>query len=70
MICAKPPLLAATSSMILISPPAPKAISYARYMVRVEEMRQSVKIIQQALDKLPFGPVRSNNRKYRAAAAL
>ncbi len=37
---------------------------YARYLVRVEEMRQSVKIIRQALDKLPGGPVRSNNRKF------
>ena len=37
---------------------------YARYLVRVEEMRQSVRIINQAMDKLPAGPVRSNNRKY------
>ena len=37
---------------------------YARYIVRVEEMRESIKIIRQAMDKLPFGPVRSNNRKY------
>ncbi len=38
--------------------------TFARYIVRVEEMRQSIKIIQQALEKLPFGPVRSNNRKF------
>jgi NADH dehydrogenase I, D subunit len=37
---------------------------YARYLVRVAEMRESVKIIRQALDKLPYGPVRDNNRKY------
>jgi NADH-quinone oxidoreductase subunit D len=37
---------------------------YARYLVRMQEMRQSVRIIQQALDKLPPGPVRSNNRKF------
>ena len=37
---------------------------YARYLVRVEEMRQSLSIIQQALDRLPTGPIRSNNRKF------
>ncbi|HSO27521.1 MAG TPA: NADH dehydrogenase (quinone) subunit D [Anaerolineales bacterium] len=38
--------------------------TYARYIVRIEEMRQSTRIVQQALDKLPLGPVRSNNRKF------
>ncbi|MGE5223542.1 MAG: NADH dehydrogenase (quinone) subunit D [Omnitrophica WOR_2 bacterium] len=38
--------------------------TYARYLVRIEEMRQSVRIVQQALDKMPYGPVRSNNRKF------
>lgn len=38
--------------------------TYVRYLVRVEEMRQSLRIILQALDKLPYGPVISNNRKY------
>ena len=37
---------------------------YARYLVRVAEMRESIKIVEQALQKLPSGPVRSNNRKY------
>lgn len=37
---------------------------YDRYLVRMEEMRQSLRIIQQALDKMPYGPFRSNNRKY------
>ena len=37
---------------------------YARYLVRMEEMRQSLGIVEQALDKLPAGPFRSNNRKF------
>ena len=31
--------------------------AYDRYMVRMEEMRQSVRILQQLLDKMPTGPV-------------
>ena len=38
--------------------------TYARYIVRIEEMRESLKIIEQALNKLPLGPVRSDNRKF------
>lgn len=37
---------------------------YTRYLVRMEEMRQSLRIVKQALDKLPSGPFRSNNRKF------
>jgi NADH-quinone oxidoreductase subunit D len=38
---------------------------YDRYLVRILEMRESVKIIQQALKKLPAkGPFRSENRKF------
>lgn len=37
---------------------------YDRYIVRIGEMRQSIRIIQQALNNLPEGPVRSNNRKF------
>jgi NADH-quinone oxidoreductase subunit D len=37
---------------------------YDRYMVRIEEMRQSLKIIRQAIDHLPGGDFRSQNRKF------
>jgi NADH-quinone oxidoreductase subunit D len=30
---------------------------YDRYLIRMEEMRQSVRILQQALDRLPDGPI-------------
>jgi NADH-quinone oxidoreductase subunit D len=36
---------------------------YDRYICRMEEMRQSLRIIQQALDKLPDGPVNIDDRK-------
>jgi NADH:ubiquinone oxidoreductase subunit D len=36
---------------------------YDRYLVRVEEIRQSLRIIKQALENLPAGPVQIENRK-------
>jgi NADH-quinone oxidoreductase subunit D len=45
-------------------PTRPEGDVYARFLVRLEEMRQSLRIIGQALDKLPLGAVRSNNYKY------
>jgi NADH-quinone oxidoreductase subunit D len=36
---------------------------YARYLVRVEEMRQSCKIMKQAIEKMPKGPVMVDDLK-------
>jgi NADH-quinone oxidoreductase subunit D len=45
-------------------PIATEGDTYARYVVRVEELRESLKIVEQALNKLPMGPVQSDNRKF------
>lgn len=36
---------------------------WARYVVRLDEMRESVKICQQALDGMPSGPIKANAPK-------
>ena len=38
-------------------PVLPDGDSLARYYIRVNEMKESVRIVQQALDKIPAGPV-------------
>ncbi len=37
---------------------------YDRYLVRLAEMRESVKIVKQALAKMPLGPVKVQDRKF------
>ena len=41
---------------------------YDRYLIRLEEMRQSVRIIMQCLNDMPGGMVRSNDRKLNPPA--
>jgi NADH dehydrogenase (ubiquinone) Fe-S protein 2 len=36
---------------------------YDRYLIRVQEMRQSLRIILEALNKMPLGPVKTDNTK-------
>ncbi|MBW7884034.1 MAG: NADH dehydrogenase (quinone) subunit D [Caldilineaceae bacterium] len=44
-------------------PVASEGDCYARYLVRMEEMRQSIRIIEQAMNNLPDGPYRVEDRK-------
>ena len=36
---------------------------YTRYLIRVEEMRQSIRIVRQAIENMPDGPVKADDRK-------
>jgi len=38
--------------------------TFSRYILHIEEFRESLKIVEQALNKLPQGPVQSANRKF------
>lgn len=37
--------------------------SYARYLVRMEELRQSLSLIEQVLNKIPDGEIKNQNTK-------
>jgi NADH-quinone oxidoreductase subunit D len=41
----------------------PAGDCYARYLVRIKEMREAVRILRQALDRLPGGPINVDDRK-------
>jgi NADH-quinone oxidoreductase subunit D len=47
--------------MDFLIPVAKNGDCYDRYLVRMEEMRQSVRIIKQCLEKLPEGPIKVQN---------
>ncbi|HEV3473860.1 MAG TPA: NADH dehydrogenase (quinone) subunit D [Actinomycetota bacterium] len=51
-------------------PTRTEADSYARYAIRIEEMRQSLRIAEQALDRLEDGPVMIEDPKLRWPAQL
>ena len=51
-------------------PTRTEADNFARYEIRVEEMRQSLRIVEQALDRLPGGPYRIEDPKLAWPAQL
>lgn len=38
---------------------------YDRFLVRMEEMRQSLRILQQAMDQIPEGPIQTGKKSHR-----
>jgi len=41
-----------------------KGDCYDRYLIRIFEMRESLKIINQCLNEMPYGPIKSNDNKF------
>ena len=59
--CAKSALTAATNSSTSTFPRRKHGDCYDRGVVRVEEMRQSLRIIEQCLENMPAGPYKSDH---------
>jgi NADH-quinone oxidoreductase subunit D len=51
-------------------PTRPEGDCYARYLIRIAEMRESLKIVEQALDRLEPGPVMVADKKIAWPAQL
>ena len=56
--------------LIFNVPVGTKGDCYDRYVLRVEEMRQSLSIIGQCLDQMPSGGIKSDNQKIAAPSRL
>ena len=51
------------SSFKFVIPVGSKGDCYDRYLIRIEEMRESLKIIQQAIEQIPTGTIKAQNYK-------
>jgi len=49
--------------MIFKIPVGTNGDCYDRYLIRVKEMRESLNIIQQCLNEMPFGPIKTDDHK-------
>ena len=57
MTCARPSRTASMTGWNGDVPVGKGGDTYDRYWIRVEEMKQSARIIEQCLDQLPEGPI-------------
>jgi len=50
-------------NLVFEIPVGNKGDSYDRYCIRMQEMRQSLQIIYQVINKMPGGPIKTDNQK-------
>ena len=60
----------AYAALTFRSPLGARGDCYDRYAVRVEEMRQSLNIILQIINKIPFGPIKTDDFKITIPSRL
>ena len=63
--CAAPTRTRSTIASTLTFQRAPSAIVYDRFVVRIAEMRESLKILKQALKDIPPGEIMTGKKNYQ-----
>ena len=65
MTCAAPIPTRSMTALISMWRTRPNGDMYDNYLIRIDEIRQSLRILQQAVKQIPEGPINSQKPQYQ-----